>query len=115
MTGDFNGDGIPDLALSNNVLLGNGNGTFRNPIPTYQGQVLGVAAADLNGDGKLDLVLADPLNGVAVLLGNGDGTFPEGRRLPSERIIGRDRGHERRWEAGYCRRWIELRCSVRQR
>ena len=57
------------------VLLGNGDGTFQ-PAKTYDsggGSTGGLALADLNGDGKLDLAVA---NGkVAVLLGNGDGSF----------------------------------------
>jgi VCBS repeat protein/FG-GAP repeat protein len=81
---DFNGDGKLDLAVSFNpstfgdnsvaVLLGNGDGTFRSPILTGAGLSSGsLAAADLNGDGKVDLVVAS--NSASVLLGNGDGTF----------------------------------------
>jgi len=79
--GDFNGDGFLDLALGDgaersiNVFLGNGDGTFQPPVsyPAGYGGV-SVAAADMNGDGKLDLVTYSP-DGAAVLLGNGDGTF----------------------------------------
>ena len=80
--GDFNGDGKPDLALANfsnnsvDVLLGNGDGTFQSPLTYSLGQGLypqSVAVGDFNGDGKLDLVVADGY--VTVLLGNGDGTF----------------------------------------
>ena len=47
------------------------------PAVTYDsgGYDLSVAVADLNGDGKLDLVVSDYNIGVDVLLGNGDGTF----------------------------------------
>lgn len=54
LVGDFNGDGIPDLATGGFAFFGQGNGTF----PTFQGSS-GVAtfayAGDFNGDGKLDL------------------------------------------------------------
>jgi hypothetical protein len=50
------------------VLLGNGNGTFQAPLESPGGAPL--AAADFNGDGKLDLFA-----GGNVLLGNGNGTF----------------------------------------
>jgi hypothetical protein len=94
--GDFNGDGKADLAvLSYNgnsisyitVLPGNGDGTFATPITGQvynQGSVGGdvilgtLAAADFNGDGKLDLaVVGDYVSsgGVTILLGNGDGSF----------------------------------------
>jgi hypothetical protein len=81
--GDFNGDGIQDLAVSNDVsatvsiLLGKGDGTFQ-PQVAYStvNSPNDVAVADLNGDGKLDLVTANGSNAtVSVLLGNGDGTF----------------------------------------
>src|SRR5438105_5637872 len=62
--GDFNGDGIPDLAVANylsdsvSVLLGKRDGTFQ----TAQSYAVGhypaaVAVADFNGDGHLDLVV----------------------------------------------------------
>jgi FG-GAP-like repeat/Abnormal spindle-like microcephaly-assoc'd, ASPM-SPD-2-Hydin len=104
---DINGDGNLDIVVANencvffghvgitacedgsvSILLGNGDGTFQPhqdfltaPTPTS------VQVADMNGDGKLDLIVgcnpaigdpapvSSPINTVSVLLGNGDGTF----------------------------------------
>ena len=82
---DFNHDGIPDLAIPNldgsvSVLLGHGNGTFQPAIKYSVSSTgaptdgFGIAVGDFNGDGNLDIVVANP-QGVAVLSGNGDGTF----------------------------------------
>ena len=63
------------------VLLGNGDGTFQQPAALYSLGASGatsVAVADVNGDGKLDLIVATGSSTaglVGVLLGNGDGTF----------------------------------------
>ena len=94
---DVNGDGKPDLLVANQcadrgctngtvgVLLGNGDGTFQTAVTYGSGGygALSVAVADVNGDGKPDVVVANvcsnaycETNGtVGVLLGNGDGTF----------------------------------------
>jgi len=99
--GDVNLDGKPDLVILNacgntscsvfgtvGVLLGRGDGTFR-PLLTHTTGGFGsssIAIADLNGDGNPDLVVTndcgrqgcttyDQSHQIAVLLGNGDGTF----------------------------------------
>ncbi len=88
--GDFNGDGRPDIALITTeepsltgiaeVMLGNGNGTFQPPDQTFGGaRWFALVTGDFNRDGRLDLALAEEMknssSGVAVLLGNGNGTF----------------------------------------
>jgi hypothetical protein len=98
---DVNGDGKPDLVVANfcasynngcigpsplGVLLGNGDGTFQTAVTYSSGayRAESVVVADVNGDGKPDIVVTnlcmneDCSNGngsVSVLLGNGDGTF----------------------------------------
>ena len=76
---DFNGDGKLDVAncmYDVAVSLGNGNGTFGNPLLVNPyGCGLLILAGDFNGDGKVDLAtLGLDLN---VYLGNGDGTFQD--------------------------------------
>ena len=78
--GDFNHDGKPDLAVANDgsstvdVLLGNGDGSFLAPVPLAVSGVEALAVADLNGDGKMDLIAAGG-SAVWVLMANGDGAF----------------------------------------
>jgi hypothetical protein len=95
---DVNGDGKLDLIVANcgspsqtncvstsnsgnvAVLLGNGDGTFQAAVTYSLGASGGsaVAVADVNGDGKPDLIVATGSNTaglVGVLLGNGDGSF----------------------------------------
>jgi len=94
VVGDFNADGKPDLAVGAivtatypnqpelDLYLGNGDGTFASPrvVPLppaadYNRGPYSVQTADLNGDGKPDVVTTNFDNTVTVLLGNGDGTL----------------------------------------
>jgi hypothetical protein len=83
--GDFNGDGKSDLAVTTedysagtssvSILLSNGDGTF-SPGATCNGvpHNTELAVGDLNGDGKLDLIMLGKM-ATTVMLGNGNGTF----------------------------------------
>lgn len=95
--GDFNKDGKPDIVVASStgccplgggitVLMNNGNGTFGPPVlyPNKSGVDSGqVAVANLNLDGKLDVVETS-MGGqnVAVFLGIGDGTFQAAKITP---------------------------------
>ena len=96
-TGNFNRDNILDIAVATyygfKVFLGNGDGTFREGVSQYlPGNVAGsigqLISADLRGNGKTDLIIVTSLTAeqswgncrggdVAVVLGNGDGTFSQ--------------------------------------
>jgi hypothetical protein len=83
---DTNNDGKMDVIAANlgssniSILLGSGSGGFgaASTVALLAGSApRAIATADVNFDGKIDVVVANTdLNSVSVLLGNGDGTFP---------------------------------------
>lgn len=98
VTGDFDEDGKVDLIVSNNFSSdisfgkGNGDGTFQ-PGTRRSGAYGLLAKGDFDGNGHLDLVVGaagrDPYctkNEIAVLLGNGDGTFRDGAAYGDDTI-----------------------------
>src|SRR5262249_59734828 len=66
------------------VMRGVGDGSFQAPVSyTTASGARAVAAADLNGDGRVDLIVANKSGTVSVLLGNGNGTFQEAVNFPA--------------------------------
>lgn len=98
--GDFTGNGKPDIAVVNNncqgtcgqgtisVLLNQGNGTFSSAVSYNTGSdPIAIVAADFNGDGKLDLAVANAINPtqagpgtVSVFINAGKGKFKLGKQ-----------------------------------
>ena len=91
-TGDFNGDGVPDLAVANfnngnmTVLLGTGTGTFNaaKKSPFMVGNnPRGVGVGDFTGNGIQDLLAANSADdNLSVLLGSGSGGFTAEQNNP---------------------------------
>ncbi|HBB89844.1 MAG TPA: hypothetical protein DC047_19745 [Blastocatellia bacterium] len=83
--GDMNGDGLTDLVIAMrdvqtvNVMLGNGDGTFKTAISSAGAAIengtgpYAIVAGDFDRDGKLDVALSDEV--LKILKGNGDGTL----------------------------------------
>jgi hypothetical protein len=104
---DINDDGIPDIVATYAgdsacgssgstpsgyfVALGRGDGTFATPVFTpYGTELYSITIADMNSDGKPDLLLNDIGSGsfaVYLLNGNGDGTFGAGIAVSSDYIV----------------------------
>ena len=102
--GDLNGDGKPDLILVDDpfvagsgfqvsIATGNGDGTFSAPTLLVQNQVVSdVSIADINNDGKPDIVISSEqiegstlsTGGILLITGNDDGTF----NTPSQIALG---------------------------
>jgi len=93
--GELTGDTYPDLAVANggsgnvSLLQGNGDGTFSGPTGLPVGDLFpatpsSVALGNFNADDHSDLVVTDrQANRIAVLLGNGDGTFGSPTYVPA--------------------------------
>jgi hypothetical protein len=108
-TGDFNGDGRLDLAVTVNdpqvsvsLLAGRGDGTFTAAvnIPNTTGfDSPAIAATDVDNDGRLDLLVAHAIScftapcrvstQMSVLIGRGDGTFQPSREVDVGRGMSR--------------------------
>jgi hypothetical protein len=87
---DLDGNTVPDIATANRdddsvtVLIGNGDGTFREPISFPVGaSPVSIGAADLDGDGAIDLVTANQGDeSISILLNGSSGLFGKETRLP---------------------------------
>jgi hypothetical protein len=91
--GDFNGDGIPDIAVAGEsgiwLFTGQGGGTFSaGALTPFSGCTGGLAAGDFNSDGHLDLALTTQ-TGFAVFPGNGNGTFRSPRAYSTGPLTGK--------------------------
>lgn len=88
---DVNNDGTPDVVagryggnavqvlLNNGGILTNSGVTYSLPLFT---DLLWVRTADLDGDGKTDILVSNYSDRAEILYGNGDGTFEQPVRIP---------------------------------
>ena len=86
ISADFNNDTKKDLATNTGqILLGNGDGTYTLQAGVVGvGQLVGLAAADFNKDGKLDLAFSNAsANTTDIYNGKGDGTFTYSASYPA--------------------------------
>jgi Bacterial Ig-like domain (group 3)/FG-GAP-like repeat len=95
---DFNRDGNTDIALGCSdgtngglvILLGNGDGSFQNPVLYSTGDVGGIAMGDFNSDGLFDFAVTDnSQQNVTFFKGNGDGTFTKEPAIISTHAVTR--------------------------
>ena len=95
LAADLNGDGRMDIAgttfpgTNAGVLINNGSGGF-GPMATFPagGDAMSIGGGDLNRDGHFDLVVTinQPDIALALLMGNGDGTFDAPVHLPNTAV-----------------------------
>jgi len=85
--GDFNNDGIPDLAVAGqnsggffiNTYIGNGDGTFQAPYLNHSvTPVVSMITGDFNGDGLLDLAVLDGIGNTTIFLNHAFNPLPHG-------------------------------------
>jgi hypothetical protein len=86
--GDFDGDTTPDIAFTLvnrdvvNFIKGTGTGDQAAPIEFATGrEPSALASADVNGDGRPDLITTDTKHHVEVMLGTPNGIFRAPRRI----------------------------------
>lgn len=97
---DFDGDGANDIAKQTNgvpggaaatVAYNGGAGTFSNPVTAYTGSAYAISSGDLNGDGRLDLVVSENgKDGVVYNTGSTGGQVNWSPLVPFDFLSGAD-------------------------